>query len=43
MSARLIEFIKRVGEKYKMLGTPSILSLFRNEFYKSSRGKEIKR
>ena len=32
MSARLIEFIKRVGEKDKL---PSILSLFRNEFINS--------
>ena len=29
-----IEFIKRVGERDKMLGLPSILSLFRNEFTK---------
>ena len=35
MSAHvLLKFIKRVGEKYKMRGLPSILSLFRNEFNK---------
>ena len=28
------EFIKRVGERDKMLGLPIILSLFRNEFNK---------
>ena len=32
--ARIIEFIKRVEEKDKMLGLASILSLFRNEFIK---------
>ena len=30
----LIEFIKRVGERDKMRGLPSILFLFRNEFNK---------
>ena len=34
MSARFIEFIKRVGERDKMRGLLSILSLFRNEFNK---------
>ena len=29
-----IEFIKRDGERDKMQGLPSILSLFRNEFNK---------
>ena len=29
-----IEFIKRVGERDKMRGLPSILSIFRNEFNK---------
>ena len=34
MYSCIIEFIKQVEEKIKMLGLPSILNLFRNKFNK---------